>query len=108
MIRALWFYLLIAMMVAVVTWVADLDGVVTIALSNREARIPIQVAIAAVVGLTFLTILAYRIIMTFVDAPAEFFRWRAMGRRRRGFTAITRGLTSSGFTQAPPDQKTST
>ncbi len=94
MIRALWFYLLIAVMVAVVTWVADLDGVVTIALSNSEARVPIQVAIGAVVGLTFLTIIAYRIIMTFVDAPAEFFRWRAMGRRRRGFTAITRGLVA--------------
>jgi HemY protein len=94
MIRALWFYLLIAFMVAVVTWVADLEGVVTITLSNREMRVPIQMAVAIVVVLTFLTILAYRIFATFIDAPGEFFRWRASGRRRRGFTAITRGLVA--------------
>lgn len=94
MIRALWFYALIALMVAVVTTVADLDGVVTVTLSNREMRVPIQVAIALIVGLTFLTILAYRILSAFIDAPGEFFRWRASGKRRRGFTAITRGLVA--------------
>jgi HemY protein len=94
MIRALIFYILIAAMVAVVTAIADLDGVVTITMWNKEARVPVQVAIALIVGLTFLTILVYRIVMSFVDAPGEFFRWRASGKRRRGFTAITRGLVA--------------
>jgi HemY protein len=67
---------------------------VTIALPTQEIRVSIPVAIALVIVLSVATIMLYRVITTFVDAPAEFFRWRAMGRRRRGFAAVTKGLVA--------------
>ena len=82
MIRALWLFLLIAVIAVVASAVADIEGAVTITLPNREVRLGIPVAIALVILLSIFTIITYRVITTFVDAPAEFFRWRAMGRRR--------------------------
>lgn len=94
MLRALWFFLLIAGMAAIAVAVANLPGIVTITLSDREIRMGLGVAAVVVVLLAVATITVYRIISTFVDAPAEFFRWRAMGRRRKGFAALTRGLVA--------------
>ncbi len=94
MIRALWLFLLVAVIAIAASAVADIEGAVTITLPNREVRLGIPVAIALVIVLSIFTIIAYRVITTFVDAPAEFFRWRAMGRRRRGFAAVTKGLVA--------------
>ena len=94
MIRALWLFLLVALLSLGAVWVAELPGTVTIALPEREIRLSLAVAAAIVVVLAIATITAYRIISTFVDAPGEFFRWRAMGRRRKGFAALTRGLVA--------------
>jgi len=94
MIRALWLFLLVAAIAGLAVVLADLPGTVTIGLQDREIRLDIPVAAVLVIVLSILTITIYRIITTFVDAPAEFFRWRAMGRRRKGFVALTRGLVA--------------
>jgi HemY protein len=94
MIRALWLFFLVAVIAFIAVTMADLDGTVTITLVNREVRMHLSVAAALIVVLSILTITAYRIITTFIDAPGEFFRWRAMGRRRKGFAALTRGLVA--------------
>lgn len=94
MLRALILFVLIVLIALAAVAVADLGGTVTITLANYEVRMYLAVAAALVVGLSVLTITAYRIISAFVDAPAEFFRWRQMGRRRRGFAALTRGLVA--------------
>lgn len=94
MIRALWLFFLVSILVLATVLVADLEGTVTVALPDREIRLPLAVAAVIVVALAIATITVYRIISTFVDAPGEFFRWRAMGRRRKGFAAITRGLVA--------------
>jgi HemY protein len=97
MIRALLLFLLIAAIAVFAVILADLPGTVTILLpeQHQEFRLSLPVAAAAVIILSIITITAYRIITTFIDAPAEFFRWRAMGRRRRGFAALTRGLVAA-------------
>lgn len=94
MTRALWLFLLVTVIAISASVLADIEGTVTITLPGREIRLAIPVAVAMVIILSVVTIIAYRIITTFVDAPAEFFRWRAMGRRRRGFAAVTRGLVA--------------
>lgn len=94
MIRALMLFALIVVMAVIAAWVADWPGLVTISLPDREIRLSVPVAASLVILLSIITFTAYRVITTFVDAPAEFFRWRAMGRRRRGFLAITRGLVA--------------
>jgi len=94
MIRALLLFFLVAAIALFVVFIADLPGTITIVLEDREIRLNIPVAATLVIFLSFLTITAYRIITAFVDAPAEFFRWRAMGRRRKGFAALTRGLVA--------------
>ncbi len=97
MIRALMLFLLVAAIAVFAVILADLPGTVTILLpeQQQEFRLSLPVAAAAVILLSILTITAYRIITTFIDAPAEFFRWRAMGRRRKGFAALTRGLVAA-------------
>jgi HemY protein len=94
MIRALWLFLLITIIAFGASLVAGIPGTVTIVRPDQEIRLSIPVAIAGVIVLSIVTITAYRIITAFVDAPAEFFRWRAMGRRTRGMAAVTRGLVA--------------
>lgn len=94
MLRALVYFFMIAALALAAAFVADIPGEVVIQLPTHEVRMHLAVAAGIVVVLSVLTITAYRIISTFVEAPAEFFRWRAMGRRRRGFAAITRGLVA--------------
>lgn len=94
MIRALWLFALVVAIALAAVGIASLPGVVTIALPTQEIRMGLGVAAIIVVLLAVATITLYRIISTFVDAPAEFFRWRSMGRRRKGFAALTRGLVA--------------
>ncbi len=94
MIRALWLFLLVTFIAFGASVIADIPGSVTIMRPDQEIRLSIPVAIAGVIVLSVVTITAYRIITAFVDAPAEFFRWRAMGRRTRGMAAVTRGLVA--------------
>ena len=94
MIRALWLFLLVAGLAFAATVIADLRGTVVIQLGDSETRMYLSVATVLVIALSLVTIIIYRIITTFIDAPAEFFRWRAMGRRRKGFAALTRGLVA--------------
>jgi HemY protein len=94
MIRALWLFIIIAGLAFAATVIADMEGTVVIQLGDSETRMYLSVATVLVIALSILTITAYRIITTFIDAPAEFFRWRAMGRRRKGFAALTRGLVA--------------
>lgn len=94
MIRALWLFVIIAGLAFAAALIADMEGTVVVQMGDRETRMYLSVATVLVIALSILTITAYRIITTFIDAPAEFFRWRAMGRRRKGFAAITRGLVA--------------
>ena len=94
MMRAIWLFLLIALIAAGASQIADIPGTVTVTRPDQELRLSIPVAIAAVIVLSIATILAYRLITVFVDAPAEFFRWRAMGRQARGEAAVTKGLVA--------------
>jgi HemY protein len=94
MMRALWLFLLIALMALGASQVADIPGTATIVRPDLEISLSIPVAIVGVIVLSITTILAYRLITAFVDALAEFFRWRAMGRQTRGLAAVTKGLVA--------------
>jgi HemY protein len=94
MLRALMLFVLITAMALIAVWVADLPASVTIAFPTFELRMHIAMAAGIVVALALATFLAYRVVTAFIDAPAEFFRWRQMGRRRKGFAALTRGLVA--------------
>jgi HemY protein len=94
MMRALWLFLLIALIALGASQIADIPGTVTITRPDLEVSLSIPVAVVGVIVLSIATILAYRVITAFVDAPAEFFRWRAMGRQTRGLAAVTKGLVA--------------
>ncbi len=94
MIRALWLFVIVALIAVAAVILADLKGSVVLQFEGREIRMYLSVAAVIVILLSILTITLYRVITTFVDAPGEFFRWRAMGRRRKGFAALTRGLVA--------------
>ena len=94
MMRALWLFLLIALIALGASQVAEIPGTVTVTRPDLEISLSIPVAIVGVIVLSITTILAYRVITAFVDAPAEFFRWRAMGRQTRGLAAVTKGLVA--------------
>jgi uncharacterized membrane-anchored protein len=69
MLRALWLFLLIAVIAVCASTLADVPGTVTITLPTQEIRVSIPVAIALVIVLSVATIMLYRVITTFVDAP---------------------------------------
>ena len=94
MIRALWLFLLLAIIGVVAAWFADLPGNVTIAFPDREVHTSLQVLAGFVLAASVATILVYRFVSMFVAMPGEFTRWSATRRRRKGFLALTRGLVA--------------
>jgi uncharacterized membrane-anchored protein len=70
MLRALIIFTLVALIAFAAVVLADLDGRVVVQVENQEYRLFLPVAAAIVIVLTILTNTAYRIITTFIDAPA--------------------------------------
>src|SRR6266567_2467557 len=87
MIRALWLFVLIALLAYIAAQVAALDGGVTIALPGQEMHVSLPVAAAIIIVASVVMILAYRFISMFVAMPGEFTRWSATRRRHKGFVA---------------------
>ena len=94
MIRALWLFVLIALMAYGAVTLFSLPGDITIALPGRELHTGIGGAVVVTLAIAVVLMLLYRFVSLFVAMPGEFSRWTQTRRRHKGFTALTRGLVA--------------
>jgi HemY protein len=94
MLRVLRYFLIVGLLVAAAVWMADRPGHVAI---NWEGwAIETNVGVLAItILLTVLVLFSFvRVVADLRAAPRVFSHWRNERQRRRGFTALTRGLVA--------------
>ena len=94
MLRALWIMLLLGLLAALVMWLADNPGQVSLVWYGYVVETSAAVLVAGLVGVAILSALVYRFWIFLRGVPAGLSRFRRDGRRRRGYLALSRGMVA--------------
>ena len=71
MLRALYTFLIIAVLSAIAIWLADNPGELVMHWRGYEIRTSFVVGVGAMALAAFLVLLAYRIVVSFIETPAS-------------------------------------
>lgn len=94
MIRAIWFLIKAAVVIAIAVWLADRPGTVTV--NWLGYVIEMSFAVAVLIGLAALALaaLGYRFVRGLLRSPGKLRRYSRSRRRERGYRALTQGLVA--------------
>ncbi|MBP2301719.1 heme biosynthesis protein HemY [Azospirillum picis] len=94
MIRALWFILKVAVVIAIAIWLADRPGTVSLHWLGYAIEAPFWLALLAALVALGIAALGYRLLRAVIGAPRRM-RIRSRTRRReRGYRALTQGMVA--------------
>lgn len=94
MIRTLWFFLKVAVVIAAALWLADRPGVVRVDWQGWHVETSVGMALlAALVGVVAVA-LGYRMWRALRTAPGHWSRSRRLRKRERGYKALTQGMVA--------------
>jgi HemY protein len=96
MIRVVLFLVLIVALALGAVWLADRPGDVAITWQGQRLETSVMVAAAAIAVLIAVAVAAWSLLRGIMRAPARAAAALAERRRRRGFSAISRGLVAIG------------
>lgn len=94
MIRALWFLVKAALVVAVAVWLAEQEGTIVIDWAPYKLTFHVGMFLFSLFVLMFLSNLLFSIIKAILDMPKSMRRYKDITDRERGYRALTIGLTS--------------
>lgn len=94
MLRALYIFLVIAVLSALAIWLADNPGDLVLHWRGYEVRTSFVVGLGLMILVAFLVLLAWRVASGFVRSPAGISSLLDQRRRRRGFLALSRGMVA--------------
>jgi HemY protein len=95
MIRALWLFLVLAVVTAAALWVADQQGVVTIEVPGTVYKVSLAVALFLLVVTIGVCIFVYRFFGWLGLVPEKLAMWGQARRNKKGMAALTRGLVAT-------------
>ena len=101
MIRFTLAFIIVGALAALAAWLAGQPGTVTVDWRNYRIEAPLLVPTVAFALLIAACLIVYRSWSWLRRGPAYFGQMRAAGRRRRGFLALTQGLTAVAAGDAP-------
>jgi len=93
--RMLFFLLKLCLIAALVIWVADRPGTVTIDWLHYRVDLPVGIAIAAFLLLAVVFLAFARLLRMLRHAPRNVSAYRLSRRREKGLRALTRGLMAA-------------
>jgi len=94
MLRTLFFFLKLAVLLAVAVWLAGQPGQVSLVWLGWRVDTSVGILLAAVLVLAVIVALIYRLWRFLVRSPAEIARSRHEKRRRQGYRALTQGMVA--------------
>ncbi|MEQ9196035.1 MAG: heme biosynthesis HemY N-terminal domain-containing protein [Parvibaculum sp.] len=94
MLRALYTFLIVAVLSGIAIWLADNPGDLVMNWRGYEIRTSFVVGVAAMAIAAFLVLLAYRIAVSFIETPASVSRYLEKRRQQKGFLALSRGMVA--------------
>lgn len=105
MIRALWFLLKLAIVIAVAIWLVERPG--TVSVNWLGYAIETSFTVALLIGLAALGVaaLGYRLIRGVLRTPTRLRRHSRARKRERGYRALTQGMVAVAAGDAPTARK---
>lgn len=105
MIRALWFLLKLAIVIAVAIWLVERPG--TVSVHWLGYAIETSFIVALLIGLAALGVaaLGYRLIRGVLRTPTRLRRYGRARKRERGYRALTQGMVAVAAGDAPAARK---
>lgn len=94
MLRALYTFLIVAVLSGIAIWLADNPGDLVMNWRGYEIRTSFVVGVAAMAIAAFLVLLVYRIAVSFIETPASVSRYLEKRRQQKGFLALSRGMVA--------------
>lgn len=94
MLRALWFFLKLAVLIAIALWLAGQKGDVTLHWLDYKVQADLGFVLAALFVFILATLSLYRLLRAIADIPGIFARRRDLSRRDRAYQSLTRGLSA--------------
>ncbi len=94
MIRALWFLLKVAVVIAAAIWLADRPGTVSVHWLGYAVEAPFWVALLVTIVALGIAALGYRLIRGLIRTPHRIRRHSRVRRRERGYRALTQGMVA--------------
>lgn len=105
MIRAFWYMIQVALLIAAAIWLSDNPG--TLAVNWLGYTVETSMSVAVVVGVVaaVLLIVGWRVLRAVLGSPRAFGRFRARRRREKGLEALTRGMVAVAAGDASAAQR---
>lgn len=94
MLRALYTFLIVALLSAVAIWLADNPGDLTMHWRGYEIRTSFVVGVGTMAFAAFLVLFVYRIVVSFIETPASVSAYLEKRRQQKGFLALSRGMVA--------------
>lgn len=94
MFRAVWFFLLVAVLVAGAVWFADRPGALSLHWLGYRIDTSVAVLLVVLAGLMIVSALTYRGWRFVRGLPEGLSEARLIGQRRRGFKALSKGMVA--------------
>lgn len=92
--RSLFFFIKLAILVAVAVWLADRPGDATIVWQGREIHMQVGILLALLLGAAVVIALLWELWRFLARSPGRIARARAESRRRKGYRALTQGMAA--------------
>ena len=105
MIRALWFLLKVAVVIAIAIWLADRPGTVSVHWLGYAVEAPFWVALLVTLAALGIAALGYRLLRGLIRTPQRIRRHSRARRRERGYRALTQGMVAIAAGDAPTARK---
>src|SRR5471032_3292069 len=94
MLRGLWFFVQLAVVVLAAVWLAEQQGAVSIEFHGWLIETSAGVLILSVLVAAALVLLAWRILRSVLGTPHAIGRFRHHRRRNRSYAALVRSLAA--------------
>jgi HemY protein len=94
MLRALRYFIIVGLLVAIAVWLADHPGHVAINWQGWAVETNVGVLLISILVIVGVLFSLFRVIADLRAAPRAFARWRVERKRRQGYLALTRGLVA--------------
>lgn len=94
MIRALWFFCQIAIVIAALIWISTQQGAVDIAWRDYELDLNLGVFLLGTLAVVLVGLAVLKLISYFVDLPNRVSRRNAQRAQEKGYQSLTRGFVA--------------
>lgn len=92
--RALFFFVKLALVVALAVWLANRPGEATIVWMGREIHMQVGILIGVLLILAVVVALGWQLWRWLARSPRQIARGRTEARRRKGYSALTQGMAA--------------